>query len=196
MAADDRYATHENRDPITAEPGAHPVGTGIGATGGAIAGAAAGALGGPIGVAVGGVAGAVVGGLAGKAAAESVKPTDEEAYWRDNYTSEPYYQAGRTFDDYRPAYELGWSYRARYGDEFGTYESNLEADWESQRGGSALSWPQARDATRAAWDRVDGTLAIPIGGQSKQVITPPTDFVVYATYDGDRYAKIYEKEVN
>lgn len=43
---------------------------------------------------------------------------------------------------------------------------------------------------------VDGTLAIPIGGQSKQIITPPTDFVVYATYDGDRYAKIYEKEVD
>jgi hypothetical protein len=43
---------------------------------------------------------------------------------------------------------------------------------------------------------IDGTLAIPIGGQSKLVITPPTDFVVYATYDGDRYAKIYEREVD
>ena len=43
---------------------------------------------------------------------------------------------------------------------------------------------------------IDGTLAIPIGGQSAQVITPPTDFVVYATYDGDRYAKIYGKEVD
>ena len=43
---------------------------------------------------------------------------------------------------------------------------------------------------------VDGTLAIPIGGQSKQVITSPTDFMIFATYDGDRYTKIYEREVD
>ena len=95
MAAEERDM---NRDPITDEPGAHPVGTGIGATGGAIAGATAGAIGGPIGVAVGGVVGAVVGGLAGKAAGEAVNPTAEEAYWRDNYSREPYYEQGRTFD--------------------------------------------------------------------------------------------------
>ena len=40
-----------NRDPLTNEPGAHPVGTGVGAMmAGAAAGAAAGALGGPVGV--------------------------------------------------------------------------------------------------------------------------------------------------
>ena len=55
-----------NRDPLSDAPGAHPVGTGIGAAGGAVTGAAFGAMGGPIGAAVGGVAGAVVGGLAGK----------------------------------------------------------------------------------------------------------------------------------
>ena len=64
MAADDRDLNREdrelndkrdmNRDPITDAPGAHPIGTGIGATGGAVAGAAAGAIGGPIGLAVGG----------------------------------------------------------------------------------------------------------------------------------------------
>lgn len=43
---------------------------------------------------------------------------------------------------------------------------------------------------------VDGTLAIPIGGQSKQVIIPPTDFLVFATYDGDRYAQIFKQEVD
>ena len=64
-----------NRDPLSDAPGAHPVGTGIGAAGGAVTGAAFGAMGGPIGAAVGGVAGAVVGGLAGKGAAEAVNPT-------------------------------------------------------------------------------------------------------------------------
>jgi uncharacterized protein (TIGR02284 family) len=159
MAANDRFTTSDNRDPITDEPGAHPVGTGIGATGGALAGAAAGTLGGPIGMAVGGVAGAVVGGLAGKAAAESVNPTAEEAYWRNNYTRETYYEAGRTYSDYGPAYELGWSYRARYGDDFDNCESKLASDWENQRGVSKLSWPQARSASRAAWDRVDNKLS-------------------------------------
>src|SRR5512133_3497715 len=97
MAAEDKDL---NRDPITDEPGAHPVGTGIGAAGGAMAGAAAGTIGGPIGVAVGGVVGAVVGGLAGKAAGEAVNPTAEEAHWRENYVREPYYETGRSFDDY------------------------------------------------------------------------------------------------
>ena len=32
-----------NRDPLTNEPGAHPIGTGVGAAGGAVAGAATGA---------------------------------------------------------------------------------------------------------------------------------------------------------
>ena len=164
MASDDRLNVgdnrdnRDNRDPITNAPGAHPVGTGMGATGGAFAGAAAGTLGGPIGMAVGGVAGAVVGGLAGKAAAETVNPTAEESFWRDSYTREPYYEAGRSYNDYGPAYELGWNYRARYGDDFDNHESSLASDWEKQRGSSKLSWLQARTVSRAAWDRVDNNL--------------------------------------
>lgn len=162
--ANDRFTGSENRDPITDEPGAHPVGTGVGAAGGAMAGAVAGTVGGPIGMAVGGVAGAVVGGLAGKATAESVNPTEEEAYWRNAYSSEPYYRAGQTYDDYGPAYELGWSYRARYGEEFDTYDSQLASDWESRRGRSRLQWPEARDASRAAWDRADRDATVGTAG--------------------------------
>lgn len=152
MAAEDRDL---NRDPITDEPGAHPVGTGIGATGGAVAGAAAGAIGGPVGVAVGGVVGAVVGGLAGKAAAEAVNPTAEEAYWRENYTRESYYDKNRSFDDYAPAYRLGLTGRTRYEDDWSAAEPRLASEWDTARAGSALSWPEAMPASRAAWDRVD-----------------------------------------
>lgn len=152
MAAEDRDL---NRDPITDEPGAHPVGTGIGATGGAVAGAAAGALGGPVGVAIGGVVGAVVGGLAGKAAAEAVNPTAEEAYWRENYTRESYYDKSRTFDDYAPAYRLGLTGRTRYEDDWSAVEPRLASEWDTARAGSSLSWPEALPASRAAWDRVD-----------------------------------------
>lgn len=158
MAAEDKDL---NRDPITDEPGAHPVGTGIGATGGAVAGAAAGAaagsIGGPVGVAVGGVVGAVVGGLAGKAAAEAVNPTAEEAHWRENYSREPYYEQGRSFDDYGPAYRLGVTGRTRYEDDWESAEPKLASEWESSRGSSSLSWQQAQPASRAAWERIDSS---------------------------------------
>lgn len=136
------------------ESGSHPVGTGLGAAGGAVAGAAAGIVGGPIGMAVGGVVGAVVGGLAGNAAAEAVNPTEEEAYWRDNYEREPYYQTGRNFDDYGPAYRHGLEARNRY-DDWNVAEPYMASEWESKRGGSSLDWQSAQPATRAAWDRVD-----------------------------------------
>ena len=54
-----------NPDPVTGEPGSHPVGTGVGAAGGAVTGAAIGSAAGPVGTIVGGVIGAVAGGAAG-----------------------------------------------------------------------------------------------------------------------------------
>jgi hypothetical protein len=148
----------ENRDPITGAPGAHPVGTGIGAAaGGMAAGAAAGTIAaGPVGTLVGAAAGAFAGGLAGKAVAEHFDPTAEEAYWRQNYERESYYQKGMTYDDYSPAYKLGWESRGRYaGRRFDEVESDLGRDYESSRGKSKLSWDHAKHATRSAWDRVE-----------------------------------------
>jgi uncharacterized protein (TIGR02284 family) len=155
MAADEREERDLNRDPITDEPGAHPIGTGIGATGGAVAGAAAGSIAGPVGAAVGGVVGAVVGGLAGKAAGEAVNPTAEEAFWRENYDKQPYYEQGRSFDDYAPAYRLGLSGRQRYEDQWTAVEPRLAGEWESTRGNSSLNWDRARPASQAAYTRVD-----------------------------------------
>src|SRR5438105_7388791 len=89
-----------NRDPITGAPGAHPVGTGIGAAaGGMAAGAAAGTVAaGPAGTLVGSAAGAIAGGLAGKGIAEHFDPTLESTYWRDSFQRESYYQSGMTYD--------------------------------------------------------------------------------------------------
>ncbi|MDB5730771.1 MAG: hypothetical protein JWQ03_666 [Variovorax sp.] len=145
--------TDTHPDPITGAPGAHPVGTGVGATGGALAGAAVGAMAGPVGAAVGLVAGAVMGGLGGKAAAEGVNPTAEDTHWRENYDREPYYEAGRSYDDYRPAYEMGWSGRVAGDADFDTAEPALSSEWNRRRGSSSLDWSQARHASRAAWDR-------------------------------------------
>lgn len=162
MAAEEREERDMNRDPITHEPGAHPVGTGVGAAGGAAAGAALGAAVGPVGMAVGGVAGAIAGGLAGKAAAERINPTAEEAHWRENYTKEPYYESGRSFDDYGPAYRLGVTGRTSYAaSDWKLAEPRLADEWEHSRGSSSLDWPRASLATRAAWDRVDAQYASP-----------------------------------
>ncbi|MEJ8850611.1 PA2169 family four-helix-bundle protein [Variovorax rhizosphaerae] len=146
-----------NRDPITGAPGAHPVGTGVGATGGALAGAAAGAMAGPVGAAVGLVAGAVVGGLGGKAVGERINPTAEDAYWRKSYDTQPYYESGLGYDDYGPAYQLGYTGRGTLGSDWDTVEPTLASRWETDRGTSRLDWPRARAATRAAWDRADET---------------------------------------
>src|SRR5690606_33322823 len=123
-----------NRDPITGAPGAHPVGVGIGAAaGGAAAGAAAGTVAGPVGTLAGAAIGAVAGGLAGKATAEAIDPTVEEEYWRSHYTSEPYYESGRSYEDYAPAYRTGYEGRARYGvRRFEEVEDDLEADYNQR----------------------------------------------------------------
>ena len=121
----------QNLDPISKEPGSHPVGTGLGAAAGGVAvGAAAATVAGPAGAIVGGIAGAVAGGLGGKEAAEALDPTAEEAWWRDNYMREPYYEAGRTYDDYGPAYRLGLTARQQFPNSFDEGDSLLSTQWE------------------------------------------------------------------
>jgi phage tail tape-measure protein len=145
-----------NRDPITRQPGSHPIGTAAGSTAGAATGAAIGSAAGPAGTIVGGVVGAVAGGLAGHAAAEKVNPTAEESYWEENHRSRPYINRSYSYDEYRPAYRYGWESRTRHrGRRFDEVEGELEREWENYRGDSPLRWDEARDAARDAWDRVD-----------------------------------------
>lgn len=156
-----------NPDPITGAPGSHPVGTGVGAAGGAAAGAAVGSVAGPLGTLVGGAVGAVVGGLAGKGVAEAIDPTAEDAYWRDNYRSRPYYDSKSTYDDWGPAYAFGVdAYTRRNGRSFAEAESGLSRDWTSARGGSSLEWDRAKHAARDAWQRVGDTVERATPGDS------------------------------
>lgn len=146
-----------NADPITGEPGSHPVGTGVGGIGGAAAGAAIGSMAGPLGTLIGGAIGAIVGGGAGHAAAEAIDPTREEAYWRAQYANADYYREGHDFDrDYHPAYAVGYANRARYGADarFEDHESDLEQSWNEVKGDSRLAWEDAKRASYDAWNRV------------------------------------------
>jgi len=147
-----------NRDPITGEPGSHPLGTGVGAVGGVAAGAAVGAaIGGPVGAVVGGAVGAVAGGAAGHAMGEAVDPTVEAGYWKENYSKRPYYRAGKEYSEYEPAYRYGWESAAKpeYRDrEWSAIEGDLGRGWDKVKGGSRASWNDAREAAHDAWSRV------------------------------------------
>jgi hypothetical protein len=149
-------------DPITHAPGAHVLGTGVGAAVGGAAGVAGaiatgaviGSVVGPIGTAAGAAVGAVVGGLAGKHLAEDVNPSVEETYWRENFATRPY-AANSSYEQFGPAFRYGWESYALYdGTDFDDVEIDLERDWDSARGESPLEWSNAKHATRDAWNRV------------------------------------------
>ena len=84
-------------------------------------------------------------------------PGGEERYWRENYKREPYFERGYTFEDYLPAYRLGWEARIYYQEarSFDEIERELERDYRRTRGSSQLRWDKNRHAARAAWERFD-----------------------------------------
>lgn len=99
-----------------------------------------------------------LGGSASRGIAEMLDPAGEEAYWRENYENQPYFEPGHTFDDYHPAYRTGWEGRARFeGRSFEEVENELRAAYDRQRRGSRLDWKRGREAARAAWNRFDAT---------------------------------------
>ncbi|MBF2028109.1 MAG: hypothetical protein IGS48_15305 [Oscillatoriales cyanobacterium C42_A2020_001] len=152
------FEADANRDPITGQPGAHPVGTGLGAAAAGTIGTALGAIAGPVGAGVGAVAGSVVGGLVGKSTAEVFDPTIEDTYWRENYTSRPYVQPGYSYDDYHPAYRTGYEGYHRYYADGRTYEEvepELQRDYETNYRTSRVGWNDAKHATRDAWERIE-----------------------------------------
>lgn len=148
-----------NRDPISGQSGAHPVGTGIGAAGaGTIGAVVGGVIGGPIGAVVGSAIGSVAGGLVGKSAAESVNPTVEDEYWQNNYASQPYIEQGRKYEDYQPAYRTGYEAYNQYSNSGKSYEEiepELQSNYEKTHAGTGVNWDKAKYATRDAWQRAE-----------------------------------------
>lgn len=146
-----------NPDPITGEPGSHPIATGVGAAGAGAAGAAIGAMAGPVGVVVGAVVGAVAGGYAGKAVGEQIDPTAEDAYWRETHGTQPYAKGSDAdFDAFAPAYRTGYENYPKYAEKktaFDDAEPELRSSYQAT--GATVPWDKARDATRAAWTRAE-----------------------------------------
>jgi uncharacterized protein (TIGR02284 family) len=173
----ERTHPDRNQDPLSGEPGAHPVATGVGAAvGGGAVGAAAGlttaalatgaggAVGGPVGAVAGAIVGGIAGGLIGKQVAESTNPPTEDSLWREHYGTRPYVDKDLPYEEYRPAYHYGWQARERYrGREFDEIEAHLSRDWPEARATSKLDWERARPAVRDAWEGGPAVVAVDSG---------------------------------
>lgn len=145
-----------NADPLTGEAGAHPVATGVGAAAAGAAGlAVAAAVAGPIGVAVAVAGGAFIGGYVGKALGEVIDPTSEEAFWREEHPNQPYAEPDVAFDDFAPAYRVGFLGYHKFGGRERTFEDaerDLEESYIETK--APVPWTRARGAAKAAWDRI------------------------------------------
>lgn len=83
---------------------------------------------------------------------------DEDTWWRDNFNSRPY-ASGRSYDDFRPAYQYGFeSGQHHLGRQWNEVESDLETGWEKFEGkrGAGSTWESVKHAVRDAWHRVTG----------------------------------------
>jgi len=90
-----------------------------------------------------------------------IDPEVEDAYWQSVFWGEPYYRSDREYEDYAPAYCVGYIGYAQYGGSFADAEKSLCANWLRIQGDSRLSVEEALQAIRAAWDHAErGQVAI------------------------------------
>jgi len=84
-----------------------------------------------------------------------------DRHFQANHAQADYRDPQYDFDtDYRPAYRYGTYARSQYaGREWDdSLERDLEGGWDRARGGSRLSWAQAKHAVRDAWHKVERIL--------------------------------------
>jgi hypothetical protein len=145
------------------------IGEAVGGISGVLTGAALGSLGGPIGTIIGGIAGAVSGWWAGKAISEAASHVthDDEAYYRTHYEALPDRPADRSYDDVRPAYQIGHLAGRNpeyHGRSFEEVESDLQRGWSGDVSARHGDWQQVRHYARNAYERGRssfGTGAVP-----------------------------------
>lgn len=83
-----------------------------------------------------------------------VDPAGEDSHWHGRHTGEEYYRAGFDYEDYAPAYCVGYIGYAQYGGSFEDAEKSLCANWLRIKGDSRLTLDDAMRAVRAAWMRL------------------------------------------
>ena len=84
----------------------------------------------------------------------------EDLFWSANYWKEHYFRADCDYEDYAPAYCVGYSGCAQYGGSFADSELSLRANFIRIKGDSRLSWEDAIEPIRAAWQRIEAVRAL------------------------------------
>lgn len=82
-------------------------------------------------------------------------PAAETEYWRGAFASRPYGKSGQSYEEFAPAYRLGWESagHSENATTFDSVEKKIGSGWDQARGTSRLGWDQAKHAARDAWDR-------------------------------------------
>ena len=142
---------HDNNPSVGSE-----VGEAVGGVSGVVAGAAIGTAGGPIGAIIGGIAGGVGGWWAGRTISESASHfTDhDDNNYRQAYESRPDRLADRSYEDVRPAYQLGHiaSENPDYnGKSFESIESDLQRGWGNDLRSKHGDWSTVRPYAQEAY---------------------------------------------
>lgn len=108
---------------------------------------------------------------------------EHDAYWARAHARENYFRIGLDYEDYAPAYCVGYVGQLQYGGEFEDAERSLWANWLRLKGDSRLEPGEARMAMRAAWDRcaaVEGlerAHAQPLAGWMRRWLLSASDWL-------------------
>jgi len=143
---------HHDDNPSTADE----VGQAVGGITGVVTGAALGSAAGPIGTVIGGLAGAVGGWWAGRTVAEATARFTEhdDSTYRQAYESRSDRLADRSYDDVRPAYQLGHiaSENPDYnGKSFEAIEADLRQGWSNDLRARHGDWAAVRPYAEEAF---------------------------------------------
>lgn len=141
------------------------IGEAAGGISGVLAGAAIGAAGGPIGTIIGGLAGALGGWWAGRTVSEAatrMTAGDSDTHYRNAYEGSSDRFADRSYDDVRPAYQIGHlaAMNPDYaGRDFDAVEPELRRGWSEQVRARHGDWQSVSRYARAAYmeRRTSGT---------------------------------------
>jgi len=134
------------------------VGEAVGSFTGVAAGAAIGSVGGPIGTIIGAIAGAAGGWWAGRTVSEAASRfgDNDDKHYRTAYEGRSDRLADRSYDDVRPAYQLGHlaSENPDYnGKSFDTVETDLQKGWSNDLRAKHGDWATVRPYAEEAYSR-------------------------------------------
>ncbi len=92
----------------------------------------------------------------------------EDLYWTGHFWKQAYFRPDYDYEDYAPAFCVGYTGCAQYGGHFEDAENSLCSNFLRIRGDSRLTWEEAREPVRSAWNRVEQAQGHGLGREISQ----------------------------